>query len=134
MQGLHNDLQNLRTEFGAKITALESAIQFDVPVNFAFDDATVRTRIMPHSIGSRASSRSTTQARRSRSRASRIRRGMTYNKALSQRRADAVRDYLVTKGVPTKDLKTIGYGKTRLVVPDASHDSRARSRIGASCS
>ena len=42
VQGLRNDLQNLRTEFGAKITALESGIQFDLPVNFAFDDATVR--------------------------------------------------------------------------------------------
>ena len=42
VQGLRNDLQNLRTEFGAKITALESGIQFDFPVNFAFDDASVR--------------------------------------------------------------------------------------------
>ena len=42
VQGLRNDLQSLRTEFGAKITALESGIQFDFPVNFAFDDASIR--------------------------------------------------------------------------------------------
>ena len=39
---LRKDLDSLRTEFGAKITALESGLQFAMPVHFAFDDATVR--------------------------------------------------------------------------------------------
>ena len=38
---LRSDLQNLRTEFGARITAMEQGMQFAFPVNFAFDDATV---------------------------------------------------------------------------------------------
>jgi hypothetical protein len=39
---LRNDLSALRTEFGAKITAMEEGLKFAFPVNFAFDDATVR--------------------------------------------------------------------------------------------
>jgi outer membrane protein OmpA-like peptidoglycan-associated protein len=123
VQGLRNDLQNLRTEFGAKITALESAIQFDVPVNFAFDDATVRDQdraaldrfasvVEKYYPGAKltiegfADPAGTTR----------------YNLGLSERRATSVRDYLVSKGVATTDMKTVGYGKARLVVPKASHD------------
>ncbi len=123
VQGLHNDLQNLRTEFGAKITALESAIQFDVPVNFAFDDATVRDEdhaaldrfasvVEKYYPGSKITIEGFADPAGT----------MKYNRVLSERRATAVRDYLVGKGVATTDLKTIGYGKTRLVVPNASHD------------
>src|SRR5438105_7948398 len=39
---LRNDLTALRTEFGAKITAMEDGLKFAFPVNFAYDDATVR--------------------------------------------------------------------------------------------
>lgn len=123
VQGLRNDLQNLRTEFGAKITALESGIQFDVPVNFAFDDATVRDQdhgtldrfasiVQKYYPGSKITVEGFADPAGTKH----------YNLTLSQRRADAVRDYLVGKGVATTDLKTVGYGKTRLVVPNASHD------------
>ena len=40
---LRNDLQTLRTEFGAKITEVSQGLQFAFPVHFAFNDATVRT-------------------------------------------------------------------------------------------
>ena len=123
VQGLHNDLQNLRTEFGAKITALESAIQFDVPVNFAFDDANVSDQdraaldrfasvVEKYYPGSKITIEGFADPAGTKS----------YNLSLSRRRADAVRDYLVSKGVANTDLKTIGYGKTQLVVPNASHD------------
>src|SRR5687767_14333756 len=39
---LRSELQTLRTEFGAQISALEDGLQFVFPVNFAFDDASVR--------------------------------------------------------------------------------------------
>jgi len=123
VQGLRNDLQNLRTEFGAKITALESAIQFDVPVNFAFDDATVRDQdraaldrfasiVEKYYPGSKITVEGFADPAGTNH----------YNLVLSERRATSVRDYLVGKGVATTDLKTIGYGKSRLVVPKASHD------------
>ncbi|MCC7325480.1 MAG: OmpA family protein [Burkholderiales bacterium] len=36
-----------------------------------------------------------------------------YNQKLSERRADAVRDYLVSKGVPKDRIETLGMGKTQ---------------------
>jgi OOP family OmpA-OmpF porin len=36
-----------------------------------------------------------------------------YNQKLSERRADAVRDYLVSKGVPRDKIETLGMGKTQ---------------------
>ena len=38
-----------------------------------------------------------------------------YNLALGARRAAATRDYLAQRGVPAQNLKTISYGKERLV-------------------
>lgn len=38
-----------------------------------------------------------------------------YNQRLSERRADAVRDYLVSKGVPKDRIETLGMGKTQPV-------------------
>ena len=38
-----------------------------------------------------------------------------YNQKLSERRANAVRDYLVTKGVPKDKIETLGMGKTQPV-------------------
>jgi OOP family OmpA-OmpF porin len=36
-----------------------------------------------------------------------------YNQKLSERRADSVRDYLVSKGVPKDKIETLGMGKTQ---------------------
>lgn len=47
-----------------------------------------------------------------------------FNLTLSQRRADAVKKYLVSKGTPRKALKTIGFGKRRPKVTQASGVSR----------
>jgi OOP family OmpA-OmpF porin len=38
-----------------------------------------------------------------------------YNQRLSERRADAVRDYLVSRGVPRDRIETLGMGKTQPV-------------------
>ncbi len=38
-----------------------------------------------------------------------------YNQRLSERRADAVRNYLVEKGVPRDRIETLGMGKTQPV-------------------
>ncbi len=41
--------------------------------------------------------------------------GASHNLPLSQRRAAAVRDYLITKGVPADRLDSVGYGSSKLL-------------------
>jgi peptidoglycan-associated lipoprotein len=123
VQSLRSDMDAMRTEFNAKITALEDGIKFDVPVNFAFDDATVRDQdhaaldrfaaiTQKYYGGSKITIEGFADPAGSKQ----------YNLALSQRRADAVRDYLSGKGLDMSVLKTVGYGKARLVNPNASKD------------
>lgn len=51
------------------------------------------------------------------------------NKALSQRRADAVRDYLVSKGVATNRMVARGFGEEQpLVANDSTEAARAQNR------
>jgi outer membrane protein OmpA-like peptidoglycan-associated protein len=54
--------------------------------------------------------------------------GPTYNQRLSERRAEAVRDALVERGVAPERMVARGYGLTRPVTLDRSDASRARNR------
>ncbi len=51
-----------------------------------------------------------------------------YNQGLSQRRADAVRAYLVRKGVRAKRLTTIGYGESRPLADNNTWKGRRMNR------
>ena len=51
-----------------------------------------------------------------------------YNVYLSQQRADAVRDYLVTQGISSERLQTKGYGPNDPIADNASEDGRATNR------
>lgn len=53
----------------------------------------------------------------------------TYNQALSERRANAVRDYLVQRGVSPDLMDVIGYGKTQPVPGVSCADSLGRSKL-----
>ena len=53
-----------------------------------------------------------------------------YNLALGERRATAVRQFLVAQGVPAARLKTISYGKERPEVVGSDEGSWARNRRG----
>jgi peptidoglycan-associated lipoprotein len=122
---LRNDLQGLRTEFGARITAMEEGIRFAFPVNFAFDDATVRPEDQA------ALDRFAQVAQKYYNGAAITVEGFAdpagstrYNIDLSQRRAESVRQYLVSKGMSDANLRPIGYGETRQVVPGAQRDDQ----------
>lgn len=52
----------------------------------------------------------------------------TYNQALSQRRADAVRKYLVGKGVAENRLQTKGLGESQPAADNKTADGRAQNR------
>ena len=47
---------------------------------------------------------------------------------LSQRRAESVRDYLVSRQVPAGQLVARGYGPTKPVASNATREGRAKNR------
>ena len=50
------------------------------------------------------------------------------NVTLSERRAQAVVDYLVRAGVPSERLKAIGYGQTQPIASNDTDDGKAQNR------
>ncbi|HKH92813.1 MAG TPA: OmpA family protein [Gemmatimonadaceae bacterium] len=120
---LRTDIQTLRTEFGAKITEIAQGLQFAFPVHFAFNDATVRTEdsaaldrfaniVSKHYAGAKV----TVEGFADPAGTSR------YNVGLSQRRAEAVKAYVSSKGLDASLINTVGYGETRQVTRGASGD------------
>src|SRR5581483_4656595 len=55
-----------------------------------------------------------------------------YNLALGARRANAVKEYLVSQGVAAARLETVSYGKERPICTDSSEDCYAQNRRGVS--
>jgi OOP family OmpA-OmpF porin len=51
-----------------------------------------------------------------------------YNRSLSTQRADAVKEYLVERGVPKDHLGTIGHGESEPVADNSSDIGRQRNR------
>lgn len=51
-----------------------------------------------------------------------------YNQGLSERRANAVKDYLVRKGVSTGRISTFAYGESRPVATNETEEGRAQNR------
>ena len=124
LQSLRNDLQGLRTEFGARITAMEDQVKFAFPVHFGFDDAAVRDQdrqmldrfasvVQKYYPGAQITVEGFADPAGS----------SRYNLALSQRRANSVREYLSGQGLSGEAIKAVGYGETRQVRPGAAHDS-----------
>ena len=120
LAALRSDLTALRTDFGARISAAEGQVTFVMPVHFDFDDATVRD------VDRAALDRFATVAMKHYPNATITVEGFAdpagsiqYNLNLSRERAETVRAVLVAKGLDSELLKTVGYGKTRLVKPNA---------------
>lgn len=120
---LRNELQAMRTEFGAKIAAMEDGLHFAMPVNFAYDDASVRSEdeatlnrfakvVTKYYPGSKITIEGFADPAGT----------QNYNLGLSQRRAGSVKQYLQSHGVTTNELGVVGYGKARPVVPGAARD------------
>jgi peptidoglycan-associated lipoprotein len=120
---LETDLQQMEQEFEVAIQRLEDAIRFDVPVYFAFDDATVEQedQAVLDRIGS--------VAREYYPEALITVEGFTdpsgsaeYNMDLGLRRANAVRDYLLSTGMAQDRIRAVSYGENtqRLVAPNSN--------------
>jgi outer membrane protein OmpA-like peptidoglycan-associated protein len=54
--------------------------------------------------------------------------GDEYNLTLSEKRADAVRDYLVTQNVPDGNITAQGFGKANPVASNDTNEGRAKNR------
>jgi peptidoglycan-associated lipoprotein len=123
LAALRTDLTALRTEFGAKIAEVAEGVKFALPVHFAYDDASVRTADAP------ALERFATVVQKHFPGAKVTVEGFAdpagtaeYNLALSQRRANAVRDFISGRGVDGSLVSAVGYGETRLVNRRAERD------------
>lgn len=51
-----------------------------------------------------------------------------YNQKLSQRRAEAVREALITEGIDASRLKAVGYGETKPIADNNTKDGRYENR------
>jgi OOP family OmpA-OmpF porin len=51
-----------------------------------------------------------------------------YNSTLSERRAEAVKAYLMARGIPEQRLATLGHGEVRPVASNQSDEGRQRNR------
>jgi outer membrane protein OmpA-like peptidoglycan-associated protein len=54
--------------------------------------------------------------------------GDAHNMTLSQKRAESVRDYLISKGVPEGQMTAKGYGKTKPIADNTTKAGRAKNR------
>ncbi|MCB0792840.1 MAG: PD40 domain-containing protein [Flavobacteriales bacterium] len=101
---------SLRNVFFASASAEllpESHLELDKVVRLLFVNPTVRLEVAGHTddVG-----------------------GEQDNLDLSQRRAAAVRDYLIAKGVAADRLEARGYGETKPIAPNDSEEGRAQNR------
>jgi outer membrane protein OmpA-like peptidoglycan-associated protein len=51
-----------------------------------------------------------------------------FNLKLSQKRAEAVRDYLIARGIQADRLKATGYGETKPIAPNDTEEGREKNR------
>jgi outer membrane protein OmpA-like peptidoglycan-associated protein len=52
----------------------------------------------------------------------------SYNKHVAKRRAESVRQFLISKGISKKRMTAVGMGKEAPVAPNDSPDGRAKNR------
>ena len=122
LDSLERDLQALRTEFNASVQRMETAIRFNVPVHFDFDDATLRENDRPvldrfAAVAGKYFTGAVVTVEGFADPAG----DASYNLALGMDRAEAVRDYLTSNGLTADNIKAVSYGeaRNRQVVPGA---------------
>jgi outer membrane protein OmpA-like peptidoglycan-associated protein len=123
ISALRTDLDALRTEFGAKISAVEGALTFAMPVNFEYDDATVRTDAQPMlekfaKVAMKYYPRSVITVEGFADPAG----SRAYNIGLSRNRAANVKTALESFGLGGPNVRAVAYGEERLVNPGAEKD------------
>lgn len=119
---LRSDLAALERDFGAKVEELEGSLRVLAPVHFEFDQADVEAP------GREVLARFAGVANTYYPAARVTVEGFTdpagssdYNLRLGQRRAEAVKAYLVAEGLAAERVRAVSYGESaeRLVAPGA---------------
>ncbi len=100
-------LQNIFFETGAYELKTESNVELEFLRDFIKNNPGLKLEIQGHTddVGSDAD-----------------------NLALSQKRAEAVRQWLENNGVPRSQLEAKGYGESQPLVPNTSEENRAKNR------
>jgi peptidoglycan-associated lipoprotein len=128
---LEQDLQSLRTDFNASVERMEGMLSFNVPVNFEFDQADVRTD--DHSVLSRFAE----VVKGYYPNAIVTVEGFTdpvgssaYNQRLGQRRAEAVKEILAQNGLEAGNIRVVSYGEAanRLLTREGGPDRGTENR------
>jgi outer membrane protein OmpA-like peptidoglycan-associated protein len=102
-------------------TIVKDKPSIDLEVNFDYDSAEVNSRAAPvlKALGDALSDPAMKDNTYILAGYTDAKGSEEYNQELSDRRADAVKHYLVEKyGISAASLRTVGYGKTRLKDPD----------------
>lgn len=131
IDSLRQTMEQKLAEHDAKLTELAGRLHVDMNVHFAYDDATLRDVDKP-ALDSFAK-----VIREHHPQAAVTVEGFTdaagnagYNRQLGQRRADAVKDYLVSAGLASDNLRAVTYGesKDRQLTPGAWGDDGLANR------
>ena len=124
LDGLARGLSELEQEFDVTVQRIETAVRFDMPVYFGFDEADLRLEDLPvlarfaSVVGEYYPDALLTVEGFTDPSGS-----ATYNLALGQRRAEAVRRYLVeSEDFSPEHVRAVSYGEdgSRLVAPGQS--------------
>ena len=123
VEALRSDLAALEQEFDITVQELETALRFNVPVYFQFDDATVQPR--GRDVLNRFADVAGTyypQAHITVEGFTDPSGGAEYNLRLGERRAESVKAYIVGRGLPAEMVRAVSYGEdnARLIV-DGAH-------------
>ena len=123
MNSLEGQLQSMASEFDATVSRLEASLRFATPVHFGFDQDEVRSQDME------VLRRFASVVQEYYPGALVTVEGFTdpsgpaaYNLQLGQRRADSVREVLVSEGLMDGNVRAVSYGEdtSRLAIPGAS--------------
>lgn len=122
MAALRAELDAMEREFGVKVEELEQSLRVHVPVHFGFDQAEVEPagqEVLDRFVG--VANRYDPAARITVEGFTDPAGSAAYNLRLGQRRADAVRSYLLAQGMSGERVRAVSYGESteRLVAPDA---------------
>lgn len=123
LNSLEASLDQLQADFDVTVERMETALRFNTPVHFEFDDARVRAEDYPllerfaavveeHYEGAVVTVEGFTDPSGP----------AEYNLRLGQRRAEAVLDVLASHGLSSSQLRAVSYGQAseRQIVPGAA--------------